>query len=64
MASPDKRTTVIAKAAMVKLGDGLDIFTADDVLTAAGIDQMKLAQIQDALMEKVGELAEPFEPLV
>ena len=61
MASPDKRTTVIAKAAMVKLGDGIDIFTADDVLTAAGIDQTKLTQIRDALMEKVGDLAEPFE---
>lgn len=64
MASPDKRTAVIAKAAMVKLGDGLDIFTADDVLTAAGIDQTKLAQIRDALLEKVGELAEPFDPNV
>ena len=64
MASPDKRTAVIAKAAMVKLGDGLDIFTADDVLTAAGIDQTKLAQIWDSLLKKVGELAEPFETLV
>lgn len=64
MASPDKRTAVIAKAAMVKFGDGLDIFTADDVLTAAGIDHTKLAQIRDALLEKVGELAEPFDPNV
>lgn len=64
MASPDKRIAVIAKAAMVKFGDGLDIFTADDVLTAAGIDQTKLSQIRDALLEKVGELAEPFDPNV
>lgn len=61
MASPDKRTAVVAKAAMAKLSDGIDIFSADDVLTAAGIDPPKLAQIKDALMSKVGELAEPYD---
>ena len=46
---------------MQKLTDGIEFFTAEDILTVAGIDDAKLRQIQETIKRKSSELALPLE---
>ena len=42
---------------MQKLHEGFDFFSADDILTVAGIDGKKLADIRDTIQKKATEVA-------
>lgn len=52
-----KRDEIITKAVMQKLHEGFDFFSADDILTVAGIDDKKLAEIRDTIQKKATEVA-------
>ena len=56
-----KRDEIISRAVMQKLTDGIEFFTAEDILTVAGIDDAKLRQIQESIKRKSSELAFPLE---
>lgn len=58
----NQRDEIITKAVMQKLHEGFDFFTADDILTVAGIDGKKLAEIQAAVQQKATEVALPPTP--
>lgn len=58
----NQRDEIITKAVMQKLHEGFDFFTADDILTVAGIDGEKLAEIQAAVRQKAAEVALPPTP--
>lgn len=51
------RDEIITKAVMQKLHEGFDFFSADDILTVAGIDDKKLAEIRDTIRKKSAEAA-------
>lgn len=57
-----QRDEIITKAVMQKLHEGFDFFTADDVLTVAGIDDKKLTEIRAAIQQKSTEVALPTPP--
>ncbi len=41
----DKRSEIIQKAVLEKLSEGINFFTAEDILIVAGIDERKLREI-------------------
>ena len=60
---PPKYDEIIAKAVMQKLTDGIEFFTADDILKVAGIDNTKLRQIHETIKKKSLEAALPLEEI-
>lgn len=48
----DKREAIIRQAILCKLGNGLDLFTADDLLTVAGITEEQLEEISGSITAK------------
>jgi len=58
-----ERDEIIAKAVMQKLTDGIEFFTADDILKVAGIDNTKLRQIHETIKKKSLEAALPLEDI-
>lgn len=58
-----ERDEIIAKAVMQKLTDGIEFFTADDILKVAGIDNTKLRQIHETIKKKSLEAALPLEEI-
>ena len=55
----NQRDEIITKAVMQKLHEGFDFFSADDILTVAGIDDKKLAEIRDAIQKQATSAALP-----
>lgn len=53
------RDEIITKAVMQKLHEGFDFFSADDILTVAGVDDKKLAEIHNAILKQSAEAARP-----
>lgn len=53
-----KRDEIITKAVMQKLHEGYDFFSADDILTVAGIDDKKLAEIRATIQKKATEVSQ------
>ena len=45
-----KREELIQQAVIEKLHEGIQFFTADDILTVAGIDDKKLTQIRNQFL--------------
>ncbi len=54
----DKKMEIIQKAVLEKLSEGINIFTADDVLIVAGIDDKKLREIASRMFPKEGSIEE------
>ena len=43
------RSEIIRKAVLEKLSEGINFFSADDILTVAGIDDAQLKKISDSI---------------
>lgn len=53
----DKRNQIIAKAALDVLGSGMGIYTAEEVLIAANIDDKSLQELLRAFQKSVANVA-------
>lgn len=51
----DKRSEIIKNAVLEKLSDGIDFFTADDILTVAGISDADLQAIQQKIVDDLNK---------
>lgn len=54
----NKRSEIIQRAVIEKLQEGFQFFTADDILTVAGIDDQKLAQIKAKVLQEAASTAD------
>ncbi len=54
----NKRSEIIQRAVIEKLQEGFQFFTADDILTVAGIDDQKLAQIKAKVLQEAASAAD------
>lgn len=53
----NKRNEIIQQAVIEKLQEGVQFFTADDILAVAGIDDKKLAQIKAKILQEAANAA-------
>ena len=53
-----KRDELIKSALMAKLSGGIDIYTADDILTAADISDAELQDFREKVHADIDRLAE------
>ena len=53
-----KRDELIKSALMAKLSGGIDIYTADDILTAADISDAELQEFREKVQADIHRLAE------
>lgn len=54
----NKRNEIIQRAVIEKLQEGIQFFTADDILAVAGIDDHKLAQIKAKVLKEAVTIAD------
>ena len=54
-----KREEIIQRAVIDKLQEGIQFFTADDILAVAGIDDKKLAQIRKQILAEAMDTTIP-----
>ncbi len=48
----DKKMEIIQKAVLEKLSEGINFFTAEDILIVAGIDDKKLREIAERMFQE------------
>lgn len=54
--SKNLRDEIIHKAVLEKLSEGINFFTADDILVVAGIDEIKLQQISERVKNETTKI--------
>ena len=57
----NKREEIIKKAMIDKLSDGLNVYTADDILTVADIDEIELQEFYNKIQADINKLARKRE---
>ena len=58
---PKDRNALILRAIVDKLGSGTEIYTAEDILLAADIENENLQEIQERLTNNVDEIVKRKE---
>jgi len=53
----NKREELIKSALLNKVSDGMDIYTADDILIVADITDAELQEFQDKIQDDIEQLA-------
>ena len=52
----NKREELIKRALLDKLNDSIDIYTADDILTVANIDETELTELRENIQADIDRL--------
>lgn len=58
---PEGRNQLILRAIVDKLGSGIEIYTAEDILLVANIESENLQEVQERLTNSVDEIVKRKE---